>query len=412
MTPKQVLDSFSETLMQDERILSAQERALVTALLQHAKTATGQNPDMQEAVRSVIASAVGETVAQRAFAVLGGSIVQRILEGSNVPQGELFGSLREVRLGPPTPVNPGPPGANPGPPGARVPMSPPTPVNPGPPGVNPGPPGASPLRDTPLSPPTPNPGPPGANPGPPGTKPLRDTPLSPPTPNPGPPGATPHASRRMAVSETSVAVSDRPALLPAKCIVLDEFLSPAEVSEIARFALQHEADFSISEVISPVEQAGMVNHDHRRSRVLMDLAGCESLIRHRIQSVLPQVLEELGIEPFAIAEMEAQMTASNDGDFFRFHNDNGSARVSSRNLTFVYFFHREPRQFEGGELRIHDSRLVDGTYVSEDRYQTIIPRQNQIVFFAPELMHEITPVRCPSRHFADSRFTLNGWLRR
>ena len=39
MTPKQILDSFSETLMQDERILSAQERALVATLLQHAKTA-------------------------------------------------------------------------------------------------------------------------------------------------------------------------------------------------------------------------------------------------------------------------------------------------------------------------------------------------------------------------------------
>ena len=29
MTPKQILDSFSETLMRDERILSAQERALL-----------------------------------------------------------------------------------------------------------------------------------------------------------------------------------------------------------------------------------------------------------------------------------------------------------------------------------------------------------------------------------------------
>ncbi len=81
MTPKQILDSFSETLVRDERILSAQERALVATLLQHAKTATGENPETQEAVRAVIASAVGETVAQRAFAVLGGSIVERILEG-------------------------------------------------------------------------------------------------------------------------------------------------------------------------------------------------------------------------------------------------------------------------------------------------------------------------------------------
>ena len=91
MTPKQILDSFSETLMRDERILSAQERALVATILQHAKAASGQNRETQEAVRAVIASAVGETVAQRAFAVLGGSIVERILEGSVLPQGDSGG---------------------------------------------------------------------------------------------------------------------------------------------------------------------------------------------------------------------------------------------------------------------------------------------------------------------------------
>jgi hypothetical protein len=65
MTPKQILDSFSETLMQDARILSAQERALVATLLQHATTASEDNPERQEEVKAVIASAVGETVAQR-----------------------------------------------------------------------------------------------------------------------------------------------------------------------------------------------------------------------------------------------------------------------------------------------------------------------------------------------------------
>ena len=37
MTPKQILDSFSETLVRDERILSPQERALVATLLQQHK---------------------------------------------------------------------------------------------------------------------------------------------------------------------------------------------------------------------------------------------------------------------------------------------------------------------------------------------------------------------------------------
>jgi Rps23 Pro-64 3,4-dihydroxylase Tpa1-like proline 4-hydroxylase len=133
---------------------------------------------------------------------------------------------------------------------------------------------------------------------------------------------------------------------------------------------------------------------------------------NRIKAALPQILGTLSMEEFSIAGVEAQITASNDGDFFHFHSDNGSDRVASRHLTFVYFFHREPRQFEGGELRIHDARLEHGAYVSEGSYQTIIPRQNQIVFFPCELMHEITPVKCGSQRFADSRFTLNGWLRR
>ena len=111
MTPKQILDSFSETLMRDERILSAPERALVATLLQHAKTATGENQEMQEAVRAVIASAVGETVAQRAFAVLGGSIVERILEGSSLPLGDSVrsdGDLSETASS----VETDPPGAS------------------------------------------------------------------------------------------------------------------------------------------------------------------------------------------------------------------------------------------------------------------------------------------------------------
>src|SRR5947207_12821505 len=36
MTPKQILDSFSQTLLEDERILTGQERALLSAIVHHA----------------------------------------------------------------------------------------------------------------------------------------------------------------------------------------------------------------------------------------------------------------------------------------------------------------------------------------------------------------------------------------
>jgi len=179
-----------------------------------------------------------------------------------------------------------------------------------------------------------------------------------------------------------------------------------------RFTLEHETDFRASEVVSPTAEGGVINYEHRRSHVLMDLAQYQDLMVERIRTVLPQVLQKLGMEQIPMAGVEAQITASNDGDFFHFHSDNGSDKVAHRYLTFVYFFQREPRQFDGGELRIHDSRLAGDNYISEGSYQTIAPHQNQIVFFPCELMHEVTPVKCPSRLFADSRFTLNGWLLR
>jgi Rps23 Pro-64 3,4-dihydroxylase Tpa1-like proline 4-hydroxylase len=396
MTPKQILDSFSETLVRDERILSAQERALLATLLQHAKTATGENQEMQEAVRVVIASAVGETVAQRAFAVLGGSIVERILAGSPLPLGDSVGE----RTGNIFATEPQPPSRGPSPgPAVKAPLKAPQP---------PSAPLGAPAEPQPPSP-RPSPGPgvhaPHKSPQPPGSPTGSPGEPQPPSQGPGPSGV-----RTTAVSKTSAA--ERPTVLPARCVVLDEFLVPQELEELIRFTLEREADFSASEVVSPSADGGIVNYEHRRSRVLMDLAHHQDVILARIKAVLPQVLGALGMAEFAISDVEAQITASNHGDFFHFHSDKGSDRVASRRLTFVYFFHREPRQFEGGELRIHDARLKDGTYVSQGSYQTIAPQQNQIVFFPCELLHEITAVNCASRRFADSRFTLNGWLRR
>lgn len=403
MTPKQILDSFSETLMQDERILSTQERSLLAALLQHAKAAGDQAPETQRAVQTVIASAVGETVAQRAFSVLGGSIVEKILESNSTSSTVNSNSQAELYAG-----EPEPPRANPSPgPGVKAPHKAPLPPmrGPGPsPSNDPSPPNEPEPPRAPM-PPARQPQPPAHQPQPP-RGPMRDPA---PVVEPEPPRGTVDTP---VVAKTGVAVAERPADLPARCVVLDEFLSPQELRELTDFALERESDFRTSEVVAPEVEGGVVNYEHRRSRVLMDLGPQQQLLVNRIEAVLPQVLEKLGMEEFPIASVEAQMTASNDGDFFHFHSDNGSERVSSRYLTFVYFFHREPSQFEGGDLRVHDARLQAGVYVSQGSYQTIVPRQNQIVFFPCEMMHEITPVKCPSGLFADSRFTLNGWLRR
>lgn len=377
MTAKQILDSFSESLMQDERILTAQERALLSSILRNVKATSNANPETHAAVDAAISSAVGETIAQRAFAILGGSIVERIVAagGTDVAEDTSTFAIPQPSLAPG---------------GGQVPQPPGKP-SPGPmKGPSPGP--------VPQPPGKPYPGPvKGPSPGP--------------VPQPPGHGLRPERvqmnAKSSSASEARVGVLDQPEVLRAQCVVLDEFLAPQELQELTSYVLQHETDFSASEVISPV--GGVVDYEHRRSKVIMDLGPHQDVVLERIKHVLPAVFRKLGMERL-ITQTEFQVTASNDGDFFRMHADNAHEEIASRYLTFVYFFHREPKQFEGGELRIHDSCLQGGSYASAGTYQTIVPQQNQIVFFPCELMHEITPVECPSGAFADSRFTLNGWL--
>jgi Rps23 Pro-64 3,4-dihydroxylase Tpa1-like proline 4-hydroxylase len=369
MTAKQILDAFSETLMQDERILSPRERELLTNLLQNAKTISSATPEIQSGVSAVIARSVGETVAQRSFSLLGGSIVEQILVRSGIsPRSE--DALHEFTIKAGAPGSPQPPSTGPGP------------------HVSPRPPATSPQPPTPTRVPAGSPQP----------------------PSPSTASRTYATATREAQQDTGVTVLDRPAEQQACSVVLDEFLAPQELEDLMSFTLAREADFQTSSVISPSGEAGIVDYTHRRSRVLMDVGSHQETILERIRGVLPDVMKRLGMNEFSIAHAETQITASNDGDFFAAHSDDSDAAIASRHLTFVYFFHREPRQFEAGDLQLHDSHRMGDRQVKSGSFQNISPRQNQIVFFPCSVLHEITPVKCSSGAFADSRFTLNGWL--
>ena len=111
MTSKQILDAFSESLMRDERILSARESGMLMSLVQNARNESSSNPEIQTAVNSAIARSVGETVAQRAFTLLGSSIVEQIVAHNGVSAGALPSGLPAVNRspGPQPPGGPQPP---------------------------------------------------------------------------------------------------------------------------------------------------------------------------------------------------------------------------------------------------------------------------------------------------------------
>jgi SM-20-related protein len=92
-------------------------------------------------------------------------------------------------------------------------------------------------------------------------------------------------------------------------------------------------------------------------------------------------------------------------------NDNSSPMPSSRILTYIYYFFRDPAAFQGGQIRIYDSKIVANRWVAADTAVYLQPKNNMILLFPSRSLHEVLPIICPSRRFVDGRFTLDGCVR-
>ena len=371
MNTSESFDILSDVLLDDERIVSPDEREFLAELLRHSEN---YPQEANLGLTQAIAQIAGEVVMRRAGKLVGDGILRRFC---NPDLAYSQSAYKSPKSGPPHPPHPAPPTPGPGAP---------HPPHPAPP--TPGYKAATTLRAD------------------------RTMNMPPHPPEPAPP-TTPGVPKMYSVTGPKGILDpdfSTQESMPPRCVLLEEFLAPAELDSLMAYTTSHQEDFVMSEVITPGVKCA-ADFEHRRSRVLMDLGPHQAVILNRLCMTLPRILPRLGIEPFSISHIEAQITSSKDGDYFRWHSDNGAGEVAARHVTFVYFFHREPKAFEGGELRIQ-GQPYDPMGDNLGNYYTIIPRQNQVVLFDSSLMHEITPVKCPSGKFIDSRFTVNGWFRR
>lgn len=207
------------------------------------------------------------------------------------------------------------------------------------------------------------------------------------------------------VTEPPLAIQAPPtSVLPSVFLQLENFLAPEEHQSLIKYVMQHKSDFVSSSTSSS-------DSNYRRSSVLPKFPEFSELMIQRVRASVPAVLAKLEHPTFNIGQIEAQLTAHNDSNYYKTHNDNGSPDTASRVLSYVYYFYREPKGFSGGELRIYDSKIENNTYVQAESFKTVEPKNNSIVFFLSRYLHEVMPVKCPSKSFADSRFTINGWVR-
>lgn len=159
---------------------------------------------------------------------------------------------------------------------------------------------------------------------------------------------------------------------------------------------------------------GRLDPAFRASRSLPRSLGgrWQDALRERIAELFPDLLRATGTRPFALAEIDLKLVAYGDGDFFAPHTDTlvGARRgATDRVITAIYYLHREPKGYSGGELRLYP---IGAKGAADDPFVELAPQRNALVAFPAWATHGVSPVRCPSRRFEDSRFAINCWLNR
>lgn len=195
----------------------------------------------------------------------------------------------------------------------------------------------------------------------------------------------------------------------ARVVAFDGFLGAADNAALLAFALSQRERFFPATVTEDYVTA--IDGELRRAKVIREFGDWQARMIERVGSLSRDVAGHLGALHRLGPRVEAELTTHNDADFFAMHADAGNDRAA-RLLTYVYYFRREPAAFEGGELRLFDSQPVaDGSRTVGNAFD-IEPVNDRLVLFLSQHLHEVRPIRCPSRRFEEGRFTVNGWVHR
>jgi SM-20-related protein len=190
--------------------------------------------------------------------------------------------------------------------------------------------------------------------------------------------------------------------------IVDGFLSPDLLSALLDFALDNEAGFVPTRVVH--SSADVVDRDGRRSlKCRTGLGPLKAPLLAAMRATFAEGCAATGIAPFTVAKIETELTAHGDGHFYHLHHDtltqaNRTGRTTDRMLSGVFYFHREPKRFSGGELALHPFRGGDPVLVE--------PANNRLLLFPSIAPHAVREVHCPASSFADSRFAVNCWFHR
>lgn len=195
--------------------------------------------------------------------------------------------------------------------------------------------------------------------------------------------------------------------VPPPVIIVDDFVGEAAAEQLLRYAIDREAGFRPSKVA--LGHVALVDESRRVSKVHPEIGPLMPVIEPVIRKTVDEAIPKLGLVNVDSYILETELAWCGDGGFFEMHTDalHRDRLANQRVVTMVHYFHRRPKAFTGGRLRLHGLGAHATDCISE-----IEPRFDRAVLFPSWFPHEVLPVRCDSGAFSDGRFAISCWVRR
>ncbi|HVN51105.1 MAG TPA: 2OG-Fe(II) oxygenase, partial [Acidimicrobiales bacterium] len=122
-------------------------------------------------------------------------------------------------------------------------------------------------------------------------------------------------------------------------------------------------------------------------------------------------LDGQGRPPLELTDI--RVTVHRDGDFLGSHHDDRWPRLrNGRLLSFVYWFHAQPRAFEGGGLVLSGWARHEGDLQPFGPQVDLDPTDDTLVVFPSSTRHELRRVRCQPDELRSARLAIVAFARR
>ena len=188
-----------------------------------------------------------------------------------------------------------------------------------------------------------------------------------------------------------------------------EFLPTPARDAVLSYAIENEGNFEILLVADnhlDGSQSGVRADALRSQSGMLQVPEIREILEAPVRAALPRIVPALGMAPFEIRDIQFSLSATGDGGFGKPHRDdiNTSARIS-----LLYYFHSNPKRFEGGDLMLYD-RLEDPNGWDLSRSTRLVHTDNTLIAFPCSAMHEITRVSGESGEFRHARFAVAAFV--